>query len=259
MERLKGKVCIITGASGGIGACSAITFAREGAIVYALDLRKRNLQELCQKCQSFQKKCAGLEGQKFAGEIRYKTVDVSKFSEVEKVVDEIYAETKKIDVLVNNAGITKDAQLLKMSEEQFEAVIDVNLKGAFNMGKACAKYMVENQKGSIINTSSIVGVTGNFGQSNYAASKGGLIAMSKTWARELGRKGIRINAVAPGFTRTEMIETVPEKVINMLIEKTPLARLGSPEDIASLYLFLASDESSYITSQVIGIDGGMIL
>ncbi len=141
----------------------------------------------------------------------------------------------------------------------FDAVIAVNLKGAFNMGKAAAKYMVENQKGSIINTSSIVGVLGNFGQSNYAASKAGLIAMSKTWARELGRKGIRVNAVAPGFTRTEMIETVPEKVINMLLEKTPLTRLGNPEDIANLYLFLASDESSFITAQVIGIDGGLVI
>ncbi len=259
MDRLKGKVSLITGASGGIGACTAITFAREGSIVYALDLRKRDLNELCKKCNSYQKNCAGLEGQKFSGEIRYKTVDVSKLSEVEKTVEEIYNECKRVDVLVNNAGITRDAQLLKMTEEMFDAVIAVNLKGAFNMGKAAAKYMVENQKGSIINTSSIVGVFGNFGQSNYAASKAGLIAMSKTWARELGRKGIRVNAVAPGFTRTEMIESVPEKVINMLLEKTPLTRLGNPEDIANLYLFLASEESSFITGQVIGIDGGLVI
>jgi len=259
MDRLKGKVCIITGASGGIGACAAVKFAKEGATVYALDIKQRDLIELCQKCSDYKGKCSGLEKEKLSGMIHQKTVDITKFEMVEKVVAEIIAESKKIDVLVNNAGIVQDATLLKMTEAQFDAVINVNLKGVFNMTKHVARYMVEAQTGSIINTSSIVGVFGNYGQTNYAATKAGLIGMTKTWARELGKKGIRVNAVAPGFTRTEMIEKVPEKVINMLLEKTPLTRLGKPEDIANLYAFLASDESSFITSQVIGIDGGLVL
>lgn len=259
MDRLKGKVCLITGASGGIGACSAIKFAKEGATVYALDIKQRDLAELCQKCSDYKGKCSGLENEKMPGTIRQKVVDITKFDLVEKTVAEIVAESKKIDVLVNNAGIVQDATLLKMTEAQFDAVINVNLKGVFNMTKHVAKYMAEAQSGSIINTSSIVGVYGNYGQSNYSASKGGVITMTKTWARELGKKGIRVNAVAPGFTKTEMIEKVPEKVIAMLLEKTPLTRLGKPEDIASLYTFLASEESSFITGQVIGIDGGLVL
>ncbi|HNY13302.1 MAG TPA: beta-ketoacyl-ACP reductase [Candidatus Wallbacteria bacterium] len=260
MNRLKDKVCIVTGASGGIGACTAIKFAKEGAIVYAVDIRPRELAELCAKCDGTKlNKCDGFPKEKMAGEVRYKVMDVTKLADVEKALAEIHAETKRIDVLVNNAGITKDATLAKMTEEQFDAVINVNLKGVFNMGKAASKYMVERQSGSIINTSSIVGVYGNYGQTNYAATKAGLIGMSKTWARELGKKGIRVNAVAPGFTKTEMLETVPEKVITMLIEKTPMARLGQPEDIANLYAFLASDESSFITGQVIGIDGGLVI
>jgi 3-oxoacyl-[acyl-carrier protein] reductase len=164
----------------------------------------------------------------------------------------------RIDALVNNAGITKDSRLQKMTEEQWDAVINVNLKGVWLCGRAVAGVMVEQGSGSIINASSIVGLYGNFGQSNYAATKGGVIAMTYTWSVELGPKGVRVNAIAPGFTMTPMLETVPEKVIDDIKGKTPLRRLGQPEDIANAYLFLASDESSFITGQVLAVNGGLM-
>ncbi|MEI8165227.1 MAG: SDR family oxidoreductase, partial [Chloroflexales bacterium] len=158
-----------------------------------------------------------------------------------------------------NAGITRDARMQKMTEDQFDSVISVNLRGVWLVAKACVPLMIARGGGSIINAASIVGLHGNFGQTNYVSTKAGVIGMTKTWARELGSSGIRVNAVAPGFTSTEMIASVPEKVIETIREKTPLRRLGKPEDMANAYLFLASDESSFITSQVLAVDGGLIL
>lgn len=249
MNRMNGKIALITGGAAGIGLKAAQIFAEEGATVYALDISDKALSALSEV------KLA--EGTK--GKIIGKKLDVSKAAEVEKVVEEIFTAHGKIDTLVNNAGITADATLLKMTEEAFDRVINVNLKGVFLISKAVAAKMVLNNSGSIVNTSSIVGVQGNFGQTNYAAAKAGLIGMTYTWSRELGRKGVRVNAVAPGYTWTDMLATVPEKVIKMLEDKSPMQRLGQPEEIAKVYLFLASDESSYITGQVIGVDGGLKL
>ncbi len=249
MKRMTGKVALITGGAAGIGLKAATIFAEEGATVYALDVSDKAL--------------AGLSEVKLAegseGKIIGRKLDVSSASDVNTVIEEIFAAHGKIDCLVNNAGITADATLLKMTEEQFDRVIKVNLKGVFLMSQAVAAKMAANGGGSIVNTTSIVGVQGNFGQTNYAAAKAGVIGMTYTWARELGRKGVRVNAVAPGYTWTEMLATVPEKVIKMLEDKTPMQRLGQPEEVAKLYLFLASEESSYITGQVIGVDGGLKL
>lgn len=249
MNRMTKKVAIITGGAAGIGYEASRIFAEEGATVYAVDISDKALENL--KTKPLPEGCKG----KIIG----KKLDVSDARAVEETIEEIYSTEGQIDCLVNNAGITSDARLIKMSEEAFDKVINVNLKGVFLMSKAVAEKMIEKKSGSIVNTSSIVGVQGNFGQTNYSASKSGVIGMTYTWARELGRKGIRVNAVAPGYTMTDMLATVPDKVIKMLEEKTPMQRLGKPEEIAKLYLFLSSEESSYITGQVIGIDGGLKL
>jgi 3-oxoacyl-[acyl-carrier protein] reductase len=243
------KVALITGGAAGIGYEAARIFAEEGATVYALDISDKALTALAEKKLS----------ENCPGKIIGKKLDVSNSAEVAKIVEEIFAAEGKIDCLVNNAGITSDAQLIKMTEEAFDKVINVNLKGVFLVSQAVAKIMREQKFGSIVNTTSIVGVQGNFGQTNYAAAKAGVIGMTYTWARELGRKNVRVNAVAPGYTMTDMLATVPEKVIKMLEEKTPMQRLGQPDEVAKLYMFLCSDESSYITGQVIGIDGGLKL
>lgn len=246
---MNGKIALITGGAAGIGLKAATIFAEEGAIVYAIDISDKAL--------------AGLADVKLAdgatGKIIGKKLDVSNSADVTAAIEEIYSAHGKIDCLVNNAGITADATLVKMTEEQFDRVIKVNLKGVFLMSQAVAAKMLLGSSGSIVNTSSIVGVQGNYGQTNYSAAKAGLIGMTYTWSRELGKKNIRVNAVAPGYTWTDMLATVPEKVIKMLEDKTPMKRLGQPEEIAKLYLFLASDESSYITGQVIGVDGGLKL
>jgi len=186
-------------------------------------------------------------------------VDVTNFENVTAQVGEILQKFGKIDALINNAGITRDSTLLKMKEEQFDQVIDVNLKGVFNCGKAVAAVMAEQKSGVIINTSSVVALYGNFGQTNYVATKTGVIGMTKVWARELGRKGIRVNAVAPGFIATEMVLSVPDKILDGLRDKTPLGRLGEPQDIANAYLFLASDEASFISGTVLSVDGGLVI
>ncbi len=247
--RLKDKVCIITGAAGGIGKAAVILFVQEGAFVAACDVSQENLRNL--------KEDVG----KFSENIETYLLDVTDRESVKNTIESIFQRYGRIEVLVNNAGITRDALLVKMTEQDWDAVINVNLKGVFNMTQAVMPYMMKTQKGSIINTSSIVGIYGNIGQTNYAASKGGIIAMTKTWAKELARKGaqIRVNAVAPGFIRTPMTEKVPEKVIEYINNKTPLGRMGEPKDVVYVYLFLASDESSFITGQVIGVDGGLIL
>jgi len=245
--RLKDKVAIVTGGGQGIGQATCEIFAREGAKVVVADINDQAAHTTAEKITA-----AG-------GQALAVYVNVTE----QASVDALVAKTLewgggRIDALINNAGITKDAQLVKMTEAQWDAVIAVNLKGVFLCGQAVAKVMREQGSGSIANATSIVGLYGNFGQSNYAATKGGVIAMTYTWSIELGPKGVRVNAVAPGFTETPMLETVPEKVLDDIRGKTPLRRLAKPEDIANAYLFLASDESSFVTGQVIAVNGGLL-
>jgi 3-oxoacyl-[acyl-carrier protein] reductase len=234
-ERLKHRVCLVTGAAQGIGAATVARLAAEGAIVVAADLR----------------------GAEVPGAALSLAMDVTDRAQVDAAVARVLAAHGRIDVLVNNAGITKDARLLKMSEAQFDAVIDVNLRGVFHCAQAVAPHMVERGSGVILNASSVVGLYGNFGQTNYAASKFGVIGFTKTWARELGPKGVRVNAVAPGFVATPILQTIPDKVLAQMQDKVPLGRLGRPEEIASVYAFLASDDASYLNGAVIEVSGGM--
>lgn len=240
--RLKDKVAIITGGGRGIGRVTCLVFGREGAKVVVADVDENATNAVAKEITD-----AG-------GLALAVTVDISKAESVQAMVAKAKEWGGSVDVLVNNAGITRDARLVKMTSDQWDAVINVNLKGTWLCGQAVAPIMVEQKSGSIINVSSIVGVYGNFGQSNYAATKAGVIAMAKTWARELGPSGVRVNAVAPGFIATEMVTTIPEKVIEDVKAKTPLRRLGQPEDMANIYLFLASDESSFVHGTVIQAD-----
>ncbi len=242
--RLAGKVCIITGAARGIGHATAMKFAREGAKVVVCDLDRNTVDAAVDDVRN-----AGGEAHGFV-------VDVTAPASIQAMVDAVMQRYGRIDVLVNNAGIVQDAQLLKMREDQFDRVIDVNLKGTYNCTKAMAAIMVEQGSGVILNASSIVGIYGNFGQTNYAASKFGVIGMVKTWARELGRKGVRANAVCPGFVETGILSSIPEKVLEAMKARVPLGRLAKPEDIANTYAFLASDEASYINGAVIEVSGG---
>ncbi len=244
--QLSGKVAIITGAACGIGRTTAETFVREGAAVLLADVNENAGKALADSITA-----AG-------GKAIFEKVDVTDTADVNRMIASAQAAFGKIDILVNNAGITADARLVKMDLEQWQSVIDVNLKGVFLCGQAAANVMVEQGHGGVIlNASSVVGLYGNFGQSNYVATKAGVVGMTKTWAKELGRAGIRVNAVAPGFIATDMINTIPEKVIQMMIDKTALGRKGRPEDIANAYLFLASDASLFITGTVISVDGGI--
>ncbi|MBE2278908.1 MAG: 3-oxoacyl-ACP reductase FabG [Ignavibacteriaceae bacterium] len=247
MKRLSQKIAVITGGARGIGKAAVIKFLAEGAKVIVWDANQEEGVKLVVELKAGEK------------ELVFIPVDVTNQESVVAATQRVISEYGKIDILINNAGITKDSTLMKMTAEQWQKVIDVNLTGVFNCTQAVAKYMIESGSGKIINTSSIVGLYGNFGQTNYVATKSGIIGMTKVWARELGRKGICVNAVAPGFIATEMVGTIPEKVINSLVEKTPLGRLGSPEDIANAYLFLASDESNYVNGTVISVDGGLVL
>lgn len=246
MDRLKNKTAVITGGASGLGKAAVYKFVGEGCTVSFWDVND----------EAGEKLAAELIGQGFKAE--YRKVDVSDFSSVEISMSEVKQKYGVIDILINNAGITRDATLVKMTEQQWDQVIDVNLKGIFNCGQAAGRLMVEQGSGVIINTSSVVALYGNFGQTNYVASKAGVIGMTRVWARELGRKGVRVNAVAPGFIATEMVAAMPEKVLEMMRGKTPLGRLGEPEDIANAYLFLASDEASFINGAVISVDGGVI-
>jgi 3-oxoacyl-[acyl-carrier protein] reductase len=246
MKRLENEVSIITGGAQGIGKATAEKFLEEGAIVIIWDVDETKGTQFVNQAKE--------KGYS----LKFMKVNVAKLEEVETAVKNIIDEFGRIDVLINNAGILRDATLLKMSAEQWQQVIDVNLTGVFNCTKAVAPFMVEKQSGKIVNATSVVGLYGNFGQTNYVAAKAGVIGMTKVWARELGRKGINVNAIAPGFIATEMVASMPEKVINMMKEKTPLGRLGTPEDIANAYCFLASDEASFINGAVISVDGGVI-
>jgi 3-oxoacyl-[acyl-carrier protein] reductase len=233
--RLRNKICIVTGAAQGIGAATVAKFADEGAIVIGCDLR----------------------AQPIAGAARTLAVDVTDRTQVDAMAAAVKDEFGRIDVLVNNAGITKDARLVKMTQQQFDAVIDVNLRGVFHCAQAVADAMVAAGRGVILNASSVVGLYGNFGQTNYAAAKFGVIGFTKTWSRELGPKGVRVNAVAPGFVETPILATVPAKVLEQMKQQVPLGRLAQAGEIANVYAFLASDEASYINGAVIEVSGGM--
>ena len=245
--RLKDKVAIITGAGRGIGQATAVKFAREGAKVVVCDLSEAAIAETLKLC--------GEAGAQTLGCV----ANVTDNSTLKAMVQATLAKFGRIDCLVNNAGIVADAQMKNMTEDQFDKVIAVNLKGVFNATKAVVDTMIAQQSGVILNSSSIVGLYGNFGQTNYAAAKFGVIGMAKTWARELGRKGIRSNAVCPGFISTSILATIPEKVINALEEKVPMGRLGHPEDVANTFAFLASDEASYINGAVIEVSCGLVI
>lgn len=245
--RLKDKVAIITGAGRGIGQATAFKFAREGAKVMVCDIKQDWIDDTVAQIK------AG------GGEAIGAVADVRVMQSLESMVKATVDQWGRVDVLVNNAGIVADAQLKNMTEDQFDNVIEINLKGVYNCTRAVVNKMLEQQSGVILNASSIVGLYGNFGQTNYAASKFGVIGMVKTWARELGRKGIRANAVCPGFIATSILGSMPEKVINTLEERVPMGRLGKPEEIANTFAFLASDEASYINGAVIEVSGGLTI
>jgi 3-oxoacyl-[acyl-carrier protein] reductase len=251
--RMKDKVVLVTGGAAGIGKATALRFAEEGAKVVICDINEEagnvTIRELG-------------EGAAF-----YK-VNVANREEVQKWVRDVVAEYGRIDVMVSNAGIVRDGQLVKfkegqlvgqMSEADFDLVISINLKGVFNCAQAVAPQMIKQGGGVILNATSVVGLDGNFGQTNYVATKSGVIGMTKVWARELGRYGVRVNAVAPGFTATEILSSMPEKIIDGMKARTPLGRMGEPRDIANAYLFLASEEASFITGETLRVDGGIVV
>jgi 3-oxoacyl-[acyl-carrier protein] reductase len=241
VKRLQGKVAVVTGGARGIGRVIVETFVNEGAqMVFSLDV---------------------IESQFESPNVRHVVLDVTNREQITAFVETVKKEFKQIHVLVNNAGITRDALIQKMDEAMWDHVINVNLKGVFNLTQAIAPIMMENREGSIINISSVVGEYGNIGQTNYAASKAGVIGMTYTWAKEFTRKGaaVRTNAIAPGYIETEMMETVSAKVIESICKKNPLGRLGKPQEIANAVLFLASDEASYVNGHVLSVNGGLRL
>ena len=254
--RLKDKIAIVTGGANGIGRSVVQQFIEEGAWVAIWDLADEAGQELEDQINA--------EG----GKAYYQHVNVTQAEEVDSAVDELVEKWGRLDILINNAGILRDGQLVKvkegelqkrMTDEMFDTVIDVNLRGVFVCTRAAAPVMIKQGSGVILNATSIVGLDGNFGQTNYVATKAGVIGMTKVWARELGRSGIRVNAVAPGFTATEMVMAMPEKILDGMRQRTPLGRLGQPKDIANAYAFLASDQASFITGTVLRVDGGIVV
>ena len=247
MAELDGKVALITGASRGIGRAVAVRFAEEGANVA---FTYRSSQEKAKALED-ELKGKGVEAKAYAS-------DASSFEEAENLVDQVLKDLEKIDIVVNNAGITRDNLLLRISEDDWDQVIDTNLKSVFNMTKAVQKPLLKQRGGSIINMSSVVGVQGNAGQSNYAASKAGILGFTRSVALELGSRGIRCNAIAPGFIETEMTEELDEETLNGWREAIPLKRGGKPEDVADMAVFLGSDRSSYVTGQTLHVCGGML-
>lgn len=245
--RLQNKVAIITGAANGIGLAAAQRFAEEGAKVVLADYDVEQGAE--------QEKALSEQGYT----VKFVQVDVANRESVDSLVQQTIDHFGEIHILVNNAGITRDAMLTKMTVEDFSRVLDVNLTGVFNCTQAVVPYLIEQGYGKIINTSSVSGVYGNVGQTNYAASKAAVIGMTKTWAKELGRKGINVNAVSPGFTHTSMVAKMPDKIIDQMKSIVSLQRLGVPRDIANAYLYLASDESSYVHGHVLQVDGGIMM
>ncbi len=247
MKRLENRVAIITGGTAGIGAATAIRFAQEGAKVI---LWARNAE----RGKAFVEKMKGM-----GLEAEFDAIDSSNYEAVCEAAKRVNDKYGKIDILINNAGITNDSTLKKMTIEQWQQVIDINLSGSFYCIKAITPYMLEKGYGRIVNASSVVALYGNFGQTNYVATKAGLIGMTKTLARELGKKGITVNAVAPGFIETDMVAKMPENVLDGMRAKVPVGRLGQPEEIASAYLFLASEEAAYINGATLSVDGGMTI
>lgn len=245
--RLKDKAAIITGSARGIGKATAVKFAQEGAKVVVCDVNFDQVNETVEEIKNMGFEAIGFK------------MDVTNREEIDAVIAAAVAQFGKLDCIVNNAGITADNTLLKMTEAEWDRVININMKGVYNCAQAAAAVMANQGFGVILNASSVVGLYGNFGQTNYAAAKWGVIGMTKTWAKELGKKGIRVNAVAPGFIMTPMTEKMPEKVLEMMKEKAPLKSLGYPEDIANAYAFLASDEARFITGAVLSVDGGIVM
>ncbi len=251
--RLKDKVTLITGGASGIGKATAELFAREGAKVVICDVNEEAGKALVAQ---------------LGNDATFYKVNVADRQAVQAWVDDVVARYGRVDVLVNNAGVTrdglfvkvKDGELVKQMEEAaFDLVVDINLKGVFNCAQAVAPYMIKQGSGVILNMASVVGLYGNLGQTNYVATKAGVIGMTKVWARELGRYGVRVNAVAPGFILTDMVQKMPEKVLEDMKAKTPLGRLGQPEDIAHAFLWLASDEASFVHGATISVDGGIVI
>lgn len=254
--QFKEKVVLVTGGANGIGRSVVKKFQAEGARVAIWDLADDAGNELAAEITE--------EG----GTAFYNHVNVTDSAEVDQAVEDLLEKWGRIDVLINNAGILRDGQLVKvkegelqkrMTDEQFDMVIDVNLKGVFICTRAVAPVMVKQKSGVILNATSIVGLDGNFGQTNYVATKAGVIGMTKVWARELGRYGVRVNAVAPGFTATDMVLAMPDKILDGMRQRTPLGRLGQPQDVANAYAFLASEQANFITGTVLRVDGGIVV
>jgi len=245
--RLSNKVALITGAGNGIGQATAEKFAREGARLALADVNFEKVARVAEEIAA-----AGTDTMALRA-------DVSRLADMNIAVKHVLEAWGRVDVLVNNAGITRDATMKNLTEEHFDEVIAVNLKGVYNSTHAVLPAMLAQGNGVILNASSIVGLYGNFGQTNYAATKFGVIGMTKTWARELGRKGIRANAVCPGFIGTDMVRAMPEKVIQEITSRVPEGRLGTPEEVANVYAFLASDEATYVNGAVIEVSGGVTL
>lgn len=243
---LKSKVAIITGGANGIGKATVKKFVENGASVAIWDVDEDAGKKLENELKSQSYNC------------KFYKVNITSLEDTEKATSQVLEDFGAVHILINNAGITRDATLIKMTPEQWKQVIDVNLTGVFNCTKAVAPSMKEQKEGRIISASSVVGIYGNFGQTNYVATKSGVIGMTKVWARELGKYGITVNAVAPGFIKTEMIDSVPEKVIDIMVNQSAVKRLGEVEDIANAYLFLSSALSSFVTGTVLSVDGGLV-
>lgn len=246
---MKGKVAIVTGSARGIGKAILLKLASNGAdvVINYVNQNEEVIEEIKKQCEDFGVRAIAVKA------------NISNFDEAKILIDKTIEAFGKIDILVNNAGVTRDNLLLRMSEKDFDDVININLKGAFNCSRHAIYHMIRKRSGSIINISSVVGITGNAGQSNYSASKAGIIGFTKSCAKEVGSRGITVNAIAPGFIETDMTDILKDELKEKMLETIPLKRIGKPDDVASLVCFLASEGGKYITGQVINVDGGMVM